>query len=307
MGLMVIDSGFWTTAQDAGRPGFREYGVPAGGPFDRGSADLANALVGNGPDCAVLELTLRGGVFEALGSMGIALAGAPIEASIVGTDGNPRRFRVPSSGSLHAGERLVLGRTLEGARALSVGPGRISDARADGKPIVRAAPAPRRFLECAGEDSPHAVCRRAALEQPSGGALPDHRRTGSRLHDRPRVLEAQPFSRGLAQQSHGLALEGPPLELTAQPDRLSAPVAPGAIQVAGGQLILLGVACGTMGGYPHVAHVISADLDRAGQLSPGDSISFFPVDLETARNLDRAARQAHRASLIRVASLARDA
>ena len=50
MGLMVIDSGFWTTVQDAGRVGYREWGVPTGGAFDRGAADLANALVGNGSD-----------------------------------------------------------------------------------------------------------------------------------------------------------------------------------------------------------------------------------------------------------------
>ena len=104
----------------------------------------------------------------------------------------------------------------------------------------------------------------------------------------------------------GLRLEGPSLEITSQPDRLSAPVAPGAIQVAGGQLIILGVACGTMGGYPHVAHVVSADLDRVGQLSPGDQIQFRPVALASARELDVAARLAHRALLVRVASLARD-
>ena len=98
----------------------------------------------------------------------------------------------------------------------------------------------------------------------------------------------KPLSRWLRSDRMGLRLEGPPLELTTQPDRLSAPVAPGAIQVAGGQLILLGVACGTMGGYPHVAHVISADLDRVGQLCPGDQIAFRLVDLATARNLDLA-------------------
>ena len=61
------------------------------------------------------------------------------------------------------------------------------------------------------------------------------------------------------------------------------PVAPGAVQVAGGQLIVLGVACGTMGGYPHVAHVISADLDRLGQLKAGDVIQFECVTIEEAR------------------------
>ena len=71
--------------------------------FDRRSADLANALAGNGPDCAVLELTLRGGTFESLGNLGIALAGAPMEATIVGTDNRPRSLLIPHSTTLQAG------------------------------------------------------------------------------------------------------------------------------------------------------------------------------------------------------------
>ena len=116
MGLIVIDSGFWTTVQDGGRVGYREWGVPPGGAFDRGSADLANGLVGNAPDCATLELTLRGGTFEALGNLGLGLAGAPMEASILGTSNPPRLLQVPLSFTLAAGERLVLGRTVSGAR-----------------------------------------------------------------------------------------------------------------------------------------------------------------------------------------------
>ena len=48
-GFLVIDPGLSTTVQDAGRPGYREWGVGPGGAFDRGSAGLANALLGNPP------------------------------------------------------------------------------------------------------------------------------------------------------------------------------------------------------------------------------------------------------------------
>ena len=78
---------------------------------------------------------------------------------------------------------------------------------------------------------------------------------------------------------------------------------PGAIEVAGGQLIILGVACGTMGGYPHIAHVVSADLDRLGQLRPGDMLAFCLVPLEEARFLDQSARQARAATLRRVGAI----
>ena len=62
-----------------------------------------------------------------------------------------------------------------------------------------------------------------------------------------------------------------------------------AVQLAGGHLIILGVACGTMGGYPHIAHVISADLHCLGQLKPGDLLGFQRVTLDEARLLDKEA------------------
>ncbi len=85
----------------------------------------------------------------------------------------------------------------------------------------------------------------------------------------------------------GLRLEGPPIAASTPADRVSAPVAPGAIQVAGGQPIVLGVAGGTMGGYLHLAHVITADLDRLGQLRPGDPVRFRRIEVEEARQVDR--------------------
>ncbi|MFY7999045.1 MAG: 5-oxoprolinase subunit PxpB [Candidatus Kapaibacteriota bacterium] len=79
-GAVVLQSGFQTTIQDAGRTGWREYGIPQSGAADTISFRLANLLVGNSSNDAALEvlwgkLTIR---FEqdAL----IALTGAPTSA-----------------------------------------------------------------------------------------------------------------------------------------------------------------------------------------------------------------------------------
>lgn len=306
MSLKVIDPGFWTTLQDAGRMGYREWGVPKGGAFDRGSADLANALVGNGPDAAVLELTLRGGTFEARESLGMALAGAPIEAAVRNPAGHLRQLRSSSSFSIRAGDRLVLGRMTQGARAylavkhgfqtpLALGSRSTEEPLRQGDILpARSSTHPSRFLvEPAWNDPPARAIRIIAGPDASLLTDPDFWRHAS-------------FRVGSRSNRMGLRLEGPPLAIESDPDRLSAPVAPGAIQVAGGQLIVLGVACGTMGGYPHVAHVISADLDRLGQLRPGDIVHFEPVSLPQARDLDRSRRQVHRSLIARVSSLARD-
>jgi antagonist of KipI len=95
----------------------------------------------------------------------------------------------------------------------------------------------------------------------------------------------------------GLRLEGPPLVV---PDRelVSEPVCPGSIQVTrDGQCIVLGVDGQTIGGYPKVAQVISADLDLLGQLRPGDEIYFAEVRQEEAEQLYHA-RQAELAAWV---------
>ncbi|MFO0939089.1 MAG: hypothetical protein U0798_21525, partial [Gemmataceae bacterium] len=64
----------------------------------------------------------------------------------------------------------------------------------------------------------------------------------------------------------------------------SEPVAPGAVQVTNdGQPVVLGADGQTIGGYPKVAHVIRADLDRLGQLRPGDRLRFAFVTAKEAQ------------------------
>ena len=97
--------------------GYREWGVPTAGAFDRGSAALANALVGNPPGCAVLELTLFGGMYEARIPLALALAGAPMAASIESLGEAARaRSTCRRVSRWLPGERLFLGGVAAGAR-----------------------------------------------------------------------------------------------------------------------------------------------------------------------------------------------
>jgi biotin-dependent carboxylase-like uncharacterized protein len=292
MGLVVINPGLSTTIQDLGRTGYREWGVPLGGAFDRGAAAEANALVGNPPGCAVLELTLFGGLYEARIPLALALAGAPLAASIV-VDGESRRgLAVPQSFSMAPGERLALGGAAAGARAYLAVKGGWQTARWLGSRSREERLKPGDRLDAAPG---HVPARRPA--EPGGRAS-----AGSPLRivdgpDAALAIDLDAWTKAQFRVSPqinrmGVRLEGPPLAVEAPADRISTPVAPGAVQIAGGQAIILGVACGTMGGYPHVAHVISADLDRAGQLRPGDAVVFQRVSLHEARRLDREHRHA---------------
>ncbi len=89
----------------------------------------------------------------------------------------------------------------------------------------------------------------------------------------------------------GLRLRGDPLTLPER-EMVSEPVCPGSVQVTrDGQCIVLGVDGQTIGGYPKIAQVIAADLDRLAQLRPGDAVRYSRVGIEEAEELYRRRRE----------------
>ena len=58
--LEILQSGLYSSIQDLGRFGFRNYGVPVSGVMDEYHAKLANLILGNDQNAAVLEMTLQG-------------------------------------------------------------------------------------------------------------------------------------------------------------------------------------------------------------------------------------------------------
>jgi antagonist of KipI len=101
----------------------------------------------------------------------------------------------------------------------------------------------------------------------------------------------------------GYRFEGEPLPCRPDPDRLSEPTAPGALQLPPDGLPLLLMADGnTIGGYPRLGHLASADRPRAAQLWPGDRITFHVVPLATAVALARGVEARFQAALALLAS-----
>jgi UPF0271 protein len=84
-------------------------------------------------------------------------------------------------------------------------------------------------------------------------------------------------------------LDGQNLENIVNTNIKSEGLVRGVIQVpADGKPIILLSDHGTIGGYPKIAIVISADLDKLGQLTPGTDINFKEVSLEEAENIFKA-------------------
>lgn len=300
--IEVLRPGLQTTMQDRGRQS-RALGVPAGGAADPVALRLAQALVGNPPDAAALEVTLQGPTLRFRGDAVVSLCGAPFEASL---DGVPLLlWRAVKVG---AGQTLSVGGTSRGLRAfLAVRGGlagdeafgsRSTDLRSGFGGLSGRALQRGDRLTLAHTLSPAAVPQARVSQDLYTPVGPQHTL---------RVLataEASPELLG--------SLVGTELTVSAQVDRMGArltetfhaphdpgrvslPNVPGAVQLPpDGRPIVLLPDAGTHGGYPTPLVVASADLPRLGQLRPGDRLHFTLVNIAQARTALRAQEQALR-------------
>jgi biotin-dependent carboxylase-like uncharacterized protein len=279
--LHVVTPGLQTQLVDFGRPGHRHLGVPLGGAADRFSLAIGNALVGNSANAPALEMTLAGPTLEADGDLACVVFGAPFSMS-----SDQQDLRTGKTFTLHGGERLHIGSTPTGMRGyLCVrggfpGPS-VLGSRSSLSPVATgmefvcsAGVAPTRFVH----DS------FAWNQEPKTLRVIDGLQSDWFDLD---IFWAQGYQVSPTSNRMGLRLQGKPLPFPSQ-ELLSEPVSPGAVQVTrDGQCIILGVDGQTIGGYPKIAQVVSADVDKLGQLRPGESVRFSRVSLADAKNLFR--------------------
>lgn len=297
-GLEVEQPGIGSTVQDSGRRGHRHQGLPLAGWLDGPLAQAANALLNNEAGAAVLELRGVGTVLRVRTSpVRVALTGR-IGALCLRADGSRSALPAWQSATLHAGDALQLGLAESGCAYLAIAGGvdiapafgsRSSDWRAGLTGVLGRALQPGDRLPCASAaDGDGREWRsRSPWETSTGpvrvvlGPQDDH--------FPPATIDTflgHDWQATAAQDRMGLRLQGPVLAHThpGAADIVSDGVTPGAIQVpANGQPIVLLADGQTVGGYPKIATVISADLPRLAHLRPGSTVRFAAVSLAQAR------------------------
>jgi antagonist of KipI len=295
MSLRVIDPGLHTLVVDFGRPRYRSLGVPVGGVMDRVALTIGNALVGNAPAAAALEIALAGPTLQASCELACVVYGAPFE---LGSD--RQQLTAGTTFTLQAGEELRIGGTARGMRAYLCVRGGLQTPVILGSQSSLAPVTAGTELACVPGSIPCRFARPGWNGCPSWypffatppAVLPLRIVDGPQSHWFPqdwngRAASGHCFEIAPASNRMGLRLLREPLPL---PDRelLSEPVCPGSVQVTrDGQCVILGVDGQTIGGYPKIAQVIRADLDQLGQLRPGDAISFERVELDEAEEIGR--------------------
>jgi KipI family sensor histidine kinase inhibitor len=287
--VTVLRPGLFTTIQDLGRWGHQASGVPVSGAMDTVSHRLANAAVGNAPDAATLEVTVAGPELRFDQETTIAIGGADLSASLDG-----REIRPGAGVACGGGSILRFGPRRAGARAYVAFDGAIAT-----DPVLgsRATHALTRLGGLAGEGLPLHAGDRVPLGEPAhvGRTFTVRQANREGSPDVPPTLRVLPGPQLEQLPSETLErLLATTFTVSAQSDRmgyrlvsevalprggggdmLSDATFAGAVQVPpSGEPILLMADRQTTGGYPQAAIVITADLSRAGQLAPGDTLRF---------------------------------
>ena len=282
--LTVLAPGPLTTVQDLGRPGHAAIGVTRSGAADATAAALANRLVGNRPEAALLEVTAGGLRVRAGRTVLVAVTGAPVPVEI---DGRAAPFAAPTT--LRAGSVLALGAPPAGAAQLPRGarrrrrpPGaRLAQHRHAVRP--RSTAAGRRARRCRSATS--RARSRSSTSRPCGprrtgrcsGCCPARAATGWTTHAWA-ALTTQEWRVGSDSDRVGLRLTGPRLGRARDGELPSEGLVPGAVQVPpDGAPVLFLADHPVTGGYPVLAVVVTADLPLAAQLRPGDALRFRAV------------------------------
>jgi antagonist of KipI len=293
--VTILRAGPLLTVQDLGRPGHRSAGLSPGGALDPHAARVANLVVGNPEDAALLEITLGPTRFRFSDERVVACCGAalgiPLGKPVRVLPNEPLELTAPNRGcrawlAISGGVDVpkVLGscstdlrgkfggwegRPLRDGDELPLGPA-TKDRNFTGPRADWGAP-----NEWAQTASPHPLLRVVA------GAEWD-----TFTADAQRLFQKSAFTVSAQVDRMGARLEGPKLMRENEVELISEAVTPGTIQVANDhQPILLLGDCQTIGGYPKIAHVITVDLPLAAQLRPNDSARFQLVTLTGARDL----------------------
>ena len=293
--IRIVSAALRATVQDRGRFGHVRAGVPPSGPADPFAFAAANALVGNDPAAAAIEVVGSPFAFRCDDGRVVAVTGRDIAVRIrdridgwtavfarAGEEvrviaGERSRFvYVAVSGGIATdpvlGSRATylpagLGRVLQAGDALPIGTTRVDPTRAG----RRLAPPQYQDEQVRAITGPHA-------ERFMEEALA--------------VFFSATFQVDAKSDRMGTRLGGPRIAAQ-QGEILTCGVLAGAVQIpSGGAPIVLLAEHQATGGYPVIATVIAADLGRVAQRLPGEPLRFAPVARDRAVDVLRDERRA---------------
>lgn len=293
--IKILDAGLLTTVQDLGRYGFQRYGVSASGVMDEYSAKIANKLVGNKLGEAVLETTLKGVQIEFLQNTAVAITGGNCDVTL-----NGAKIELWQSYLVNKGDILKMGICKSGLRNYLAFAGGID------VPVIMNSKSTNLKAKVGGFNGRKLMTGDVlsvgvgSLEAPLTlnkhyiptyskdikvgvilGQQDDHfTEAGIKTFLNETYTVTQESDRmGIRLSS----VSGVTIEHKNGADIISDGITFGAIQVPGsGQPIVMMADRQTTGGYTKIGNVISSDLAKLAQATPGTKVKFVEYTLEQA-------------------------
>lgn len=297
MGFRVLKGGMLTTIQDFGRNGYQSQGFSVGGALDVRSFKLANMLLDNPENEAVLEITLIGPELEFTASTIIAITGGDFSPTI---NGQPAPMYTAIG--INKGDILKFGGARTGTRCYVAFSGYLK------APVVMGSRSTSlkshiggfkgRKLE-AGDYVEERIKRRylpffLSRKLPAPDYEGDDGVLRVVMGPQDDLISPQGIETFLNSEytitsefdRMGCRLDGPIIAPKKTSDIISDGIALGAIQVpSAGKPIILLADRQTTGGYAKIATMISVDIPRLVQKKTDEKIRFKAVTVQEAQRL----------------------
>jgi len=281
--IEVLKTGLYDSIQDLGRFGVQEFGVPISGVMDQYSAKLANAILGNDANDAVLEWTLLGPSLKFHCNTLICVTGAVCNLQI-----NKRSAKLNMALRIQAGDTLTFGAAQTGCRGyLAVLGGfqteLVMNSRSQYEHItanfrikkghhlpIKSLQLPPK-LQKASVNTPAIHFDTEIIEVFKGVEFDVLTATQQQ------AITATAFT--VSKDSNRMAYQLNERFKNKLKSIITSLVLPGSVQLTpSGQLIILMRDCQTTGGYPRVLQLTNQAIDRLAQKNFGAQFRFVPVD-----------------------------
>jgi len=282
--IKVKAAGILTSIQDLGRFGYRRLGVPLSGAMDVYMSRLANELVGNSTEKAVLEMTMVGPVLEFKKATQIAITGAGFTPTV-------NNIEVPMNTKIavQQGDIIKFGLAAYGLRGyLSVAGGFSSEfilgsqSKYNGltkQPILKKGDVLEinateilnsRTTTSVKVDMAHFTTKEIQVYKgPEFDFLPKEVQQN---------IESMSLTVSVKSSRMAYLLTG--MEQIAASEIISAPVQPGTVQLTpSGQCVVLMRDAQTTGGYARILQLSTSGINKLAQKRAGDSFNFRISDL----------------------------
>lgn len=298
--IKIVKPGMLSTVQDAGRFGVMKNGFTQSGAMDIRSMKIANKLVGNDLNSAVIEMTMLGITASFRKDCIIALSGGDFQSKL-----NGKPIKTNKAYKVKNGDMLIMGYAKTGMRAYLAVSGGIDANVVMGSRSTNLKSAiggyegrmlkawdMLDFGECNTDISDYDIEKRELPEREFSTAVKVRAVLGPQdfMFTKEDIKTFFNSEYEVTPQSDrmGIRLEGHAMLGKNGMDIISDGIVFGSVQIPkNGKPIILMADHQTTGGYAKIATVISVDLPLLAQVRPNDKIMFVKISAKKAEKLAR--------------------